>query len=87
MGPIEEALRDKFFPALFRGEEINAYFGKILGNSVKRLSYNGPPVVIVECIQHLQGSQWRSGRLSLRRFHPQLRRTKVICTQGKCGSE
>ena len=35
MGPIEEALREKFFPALFRGEEINADFRKILGRSVK----------------------------------------------------
>ena len=35
MGPIEEALRDKFFPALFGGEEINADFWKILDHSVK----------------------------------------------------
>ena len=35
MGTIEEALREKFFPALFRGEEINANFRKILGHSVK----------------------------------------------------
>ena len=35
MGPIEEALREKLFPALFRGEEINAYLWKILGHSVK----------------------------------------------------
>ena len=35
MGPIEEALREKFFPALFGGEEINTYFRKILGHSVK----------------------------------------------------
>ena len=34
MGPIEEALREKFFPALFGGEEINADFRKILGHSV-----------------------------------------------------
>ena len=34
MGPIEEALREKLFPALFRGEEINANFWKILGHSV-----------------------------------------------------
>ena len=26
MGPIDEALREKFFPALFGGEEINANF-------------------------------------------------------------
>ena len=35
MGPIEEALRGKFFPLLFRGEEIHANFRKILGHSVK----------------------------------------------------
>ena len=34
MDPIEEALREKFFPALFGGEEINADFRKILGHSV-----------------------------------------------------
>ena len=28
MGPIEEALREKFFPALFGGEDITADFGK-----------------------------------------------------------
>ena len=35
MGPIKEALREKFFPALFGGEEINTEFRKILGHSVK----------------------------------------------------
>ena len=35
MGPIEEALREKFFPLLFGGEEITANFRKILGHSVK----------------------------------------------------
>ena len=35
MGPIEEALREKFFPALLRGEEINTDFQKILGYSVE----------------------------------------------------
>ena len=35
MVPIEEALRDKFFPTLFGGEKINADFWKILGHSVK----------------------------------------------------
>ena len=34
MGPIEEALREKFFPSLFGGEEITAEFRKILGHSV-----------------------------------------------------
>ena len=35
MGPIEEAIRENFFPPFFRGEEINADFWKILGHSVK----------------------------------------------------
>ena len=35
VGPIEEALREKFFPVLFRGEEIDTNFWKILGHSVK----------------------------------------------------
>ena len=35
MGPIEEALREKFSPSLFGGEEINTNFRKILGHSVK----------------------------------------------------
>ena len=33
--PIEDSQGDKFFPALFGGEEINADFCKILGHSVK----------------------------------------------------
>ena len=32
---IEEARREIFFPAIFRGEEVNADFQKILGHSVK----------------------------------------------------
>ena len=35
MGPIEEALGEKFPSSLFRGEEITADFRKILGHSVK----------------------------------------------------
>ena len=35
MVPIEEDLREKFFPALFEGGEINTNFRKILGHSVK----------------------------------------------------
>ena len=35
MGPIEEALREKMFPSLSRGEEIDADFRKILGHGVK----------------------------------------------------
>ena len=35
MGPIEEALRKKTFPAIFMGEEINANFWKIIGHCVK----------------------------------------------------
>ena len=35
MGPIEEALREKFLPTLFGGEEIDANFLQILGHSIK----------------------------------------------------
>ena len=35
MGPIEEALREKFFPALFGGEEIDSNFWQILGQIIK----------------------------------------------------
>ena len=35
IGPIEEALREKSFPAIFGEEEINANFWQILGHSVK----------------------------------------------------
>ena len=35
MGPIDVALGEKFFPALFGGEEININFRKTLGHSVK----------------------------------------------------
>ena len=35
MGPIEEALKDKFLPALFGGEGINTNFRKILVHIVK----------------------------------------------------
>ena len=35
VGPIEEALREKFFPVVFGGEEINANFRKILGHGFK----------------------------------------------------
>ena len=35
MIPIEEALREKVFPLLFGGEEINTDFRKILGHGVK----------------------------------------------------
>ena len=35
VGPIEEALREKLFPALFGGEEINANCSKTLGHRIK----------------------------------------------------
>ena len=50
MGPIEEALREKFFPTLFGGEEINANFWKILGHSVKHGVLGIPePRLSAEC--------------------------------------
>ena len=35
MGPVEEFLRETFFPALFGGEEFDADFRKILGHRIK----------------------------------------------------
>ena len=50
MGPIEESLRDKFFPELFRGGEINANFRKILDHSVKNVGLGIPdPRLSAEC--------------------------------------
>ena len=42
MGPIKEALREKLFPALFEGEEINANFRKIIDRSVKHVGLGIP---------------------------------------------
>ena len=50
MGPIEEALREKFFPSLFRGEKITADLHKILGHSVKHGGLGIPdPRLSTEC--------------------------------------
>ena len=50
MGPIEEALREKFFPSLFGGEEITANFQEILGHSVKHSGLGIPdPRLSEEC--------------------------------------
>ena len=50
MGPIEEALREKLSPLLFRGEEITADLRKILGHSVKYGSLGIPdPRLSAEC--------------------------------------
>ena len=50
MGPIEEALREKIFPSLFGGEEIDANFRKILGHGVKHGGLGIPdPRLSAEC--------------------------------------
>ena len=50
MGPIEEVLREKLFPSLFRGEEVTANFWKILGHSVKHGGLGIPePRLSAEC--------------------------------------
>ena len=50
MGPIEEVLRENFFPLLFGGEEIDANFRKILGHSVKHGGLGIPdPRMLAEC--------------------------------------
>ena len=68
MGTIVDALRDKFFPALFEGEDINADFQQILVHSIKhdglgipdpRLSdecaYNTSKAAIRELVDSLLG--------------------------------
>ena len=68
MGRIEEALREKFFPVLFWGEEIESDVRKILGHSVNhgglgipdpRLSaesaYNNPTSDSGELVDSLLG--------------------------------
>ena len=50
MGPIEEALREKFFPSLFGGKGVNSDFRKILGHSVKHGGLDIPdPRSSAEC--------------------------------------
>ena len=69
MGPIEETLRDKFFPSLFGGEDITADFRKILGHSVKHgglgipdpwhsaeCAYNTSKLAIREVVDSLLGA-------------------------------
>ena len=68
MGPIEEALREKFFPLLFGGEEIRSDFREILGHSVKHgglgildlrqsveCAYNTSKAAIMELLASLLG--------------------------------
>ena len=42
MAPIEEDLREKFFSTLFRGEEMNVDFRKILGRSLNHGGFGIP---------------------------------------------
>ena len=50
MGPIDEALGEKFFPLLFGGEEITSDFRKILGHSVNHGGLGIPdPRLSAEC--------------------------------------
>ena len=68
MGIIEEALREKLFPALFRGEDINSDSRQILAHSVRHgglvipdpwlsedSAYNTSRVESVELIDSLLG--------------------------------
>ena len=57
MGPFEEALREKFFPTIFGGEEINADSWKIIGHSIKHGGFGiTEPRLSGDSIQHLQGT-------------------------------
>ena len=50
MDPIEEALREKLSPSLFRGEEITSDFRKILGRIIKHGGLGIPdPRLSAEC--------------------------------------
>ena len=50
MGPIEDSLRDAFFPALFGGEEASSNFRDILGHSVKHGGLGIPEYqMLAEC--------------------------------------
>ena len=48
MGPFEEALRETFFLVLFRGEEVNPKFRKILGHIVKSGGLGIPVLLLLE---------------------------------------
>ena len=58
MGPIEKALREKLFPTLFRGDEINTDFWQILGHSIKHagLGILAPRLSAESAHNYLQGS-------------------------------
>ena len=93
MGPIEEALREKFFPALFGGEEINSEFRQILGHSVKHgglvipdswrsaeIAYNNSKAARGELVDSLLGGSvlnYVGHRACVRKASQTARRTKM----------
>ena len=93
MGPIEEDLREKFFPVLFGGEDINADFQKIVGHSVKhgglgipdhRMSaesaYNTSKAASRELVDSLLGGfvlNYIGHRACVRKASQTVRRTKI----------
>ena len=93
VGPIEEALREKFFPELFGGGGITADFLKILGHSVKhsglgipdpRLSsesaYNTYKAASVELVYSLLGGyalNYVGHRTCVRKASPAARCAKM----------
>ena len=85
MGPLQEALREKFSPSLFGGEEITANFRKILGHSVKYGSLGIPdPQQSAEFAYNIVGTSRDSyiGRnpLPKLRTHKPTRTTRVLQT-------
>ena len=50
MGCIEEALREKFFLAIFEGEEIISDFRKILIHSVKHIGLDTPDPIFQQIV-------------------------------------
>ena len=99
MGTIEEALREKLFPALFGGEEINADFRQILVHSVKHgglcipdprlsadIAYNTSKVDIRELVDSLLGGsalKYLGHRASVRKASLGARREKMHVELGE----
>ena len=50
MGPIEDDLREAFYPALFGEEEVSTDLREILGHSAKHIGLGIPePRLLLEC--------------------------------------
>ena len=87
MCPIEEALREKIFPTLFGGEEINADFRKILGHSVK---HGGSKAASGELVDSLLGGSslnYVGDRACVRKASLAARRAKIHVELGELSGQ